>query len=249
MIIDSHCHAGQGDRLTAPWNTEAAIGPYLRRARAARIDKTIVFPAFHSDYAQANRDLARLIARYPGRLIGFAFVHAKRDAGRVHEMVARAVTRYGFRGIKVHGFDAMPTREVCDAAREFGLPMLVDVGGKTHVAEMFASQFPDVNFIIPHLGSFVGDWKAHQQVIDQLVRYPNLYADTSSVRHFDYIVQAVKRAGPRKILFGSDGPWAHPAVELHKIRVLGLPPGPRALILGGNIMRLLGGARSGATKI
>jgi predicted TIM-barrel fold metal-dependent hydrolase len=240
MIVDCHCHAGKGDRLTAPWNTEAAIEPYLRRARAAGIGKTIVFPAFHSDYSRANRELARIVARHPGRLIGFAFVHPKRDAGRVREMVQHAVERYGFRGIKVHGFDAMPTREVCDAAREFRLPVLVDVGGKTHVAEMFASQYPDVNFIIPHLGSFVGDWKAHQQVIDQLIRHPNLYADTSSVRHFDYIVQAVKRAGPRKILFGSDGPWAHPGVELHKIRLLGLPPGPRALILGGNIMRLLG---------
>jgi uncharacterized protein len=240
MIVDCHCHAGQGDRLTAPWNTEAAVEPYLRRARAAGIEKTVVFPAFHSNYSIANRDLARIIARHPGRFIGFAFVHAKKDKGRIREMVRRAVTRYGFRGIKVHGFDAMPTREVCDAALEFRLPILVDVGGKTHVAEMFASQYPGVNFIIPHLGSFVGDWKAHQQVIDQLVRYPNLYADTSSVRHFDYIVQAVKRAGSRKILFGSDGPWTHPAVELYKIRVLGLPASSLALILGGNAMRLLG---------
>jgi uncharacterized protein len=243
MIVDCHCHAGQGDRLTAPWNTEAAVEPYLRRARAAGIEKTVVFPAFHSNYSIANRDLARIIARYPGRFIGFAFVHSKKDKGRIREMVRRAVTRYGFRGIKVHGFDAMPTREVCDAALEFRLPILVDVGGKTHVAEMFASQYPGVNFIIPHLGSFVGDWKAHQQVIDQLVRYPNLYADTSSVRHFDYIVQAVKRAGSRKILFGSDGPWTHPAVELHKIRVLGLPASSLALILGGNVMRLLGGTK------
>ena len=77
-------------------------------------------------------------------------------------------------------------------------------------------------------------------MIDQLVRFPNLYGDTSSVRHFDYIVQAVKRAGARKILFGSDGPWLHPGVELQKIKLLGLPPEKEALILGGNILRLLG---------
>jgi hypothetical protein len=80
-----------------------------------------------------------------------------------------------------------------------------------------------VNFIIPHLGSFADDWRAHQQVIDQLVRYPNVYADTSGVRRFDYIVEAIKRAGARKLLFGSDGPWLHPGLELHKIRLLGLP--------------------------
>jgi predicted TIM-barrel fold metal-dependent hydrolase len=239
MIIDCHCHAGIGDRLTAPWNTEAAIEPYLARARAAGIDKTIVFPAFHSDNAEANAALARLIARYPGRLIGFAFIHCKRDAGRIHSMVQGAVTRWRFRGIKIHGFEAMPTREVCDAARAFRLPILVDVAGRAHVIDMFAAQYPDVDFIIPHLGSFAGDWKAHQQVVDQLVRLPNVYADTSSVRHFDYIVQAVKRAGARKLLFGSDGPWLHPGVEIRKIDLVGLKPGPKALVLGGNALRLL----------
>lgn len=29
------------------------------------------------------------------------------------------------------------------------------------------------------------DWRAHQQVIDQLVRYLNVYSDTAGVRRFD----------------------------------------------------------------
>jgi predicted TIM-barrel fold metal-dependent hydrolase len=248
MIIDCHCHAGKGDRLTAPWNTDAPIEPYLRRARAAGIDRTVVFPAFHSDYAEANASLARIVARYPGRLIGLAFVHAARDAGRVFELVGRAVTRYRFRGMKVHGFDAMPTREICDAARRFGVPLLVDVVGQPQVVEMFAPEYPDVDFIIPHLGSFADDWKAQQQVCDQLVRFRNVYADTAGVRRFDYIVQAIKRAGPRKLLFGSDGPWLHPGLELHKIRLLGLPPHAEALILGGNALRLLR-RKPGATAV
>jgi uncharacterized protein len=239
MIIDCHCHAGKGDLLTAPWNTEAPLGAYLRRAQAASIQKTIVFAAFHSDYAEANAEVAKIVAANPRRLLGFAFVHPARDAGRVHDMVKRAVTKWGFRGIKVHGFEAMPTREVCETARSFRLPVLVDVAGKTEVVDMFAPQYPDVNFIIPHLGSFAGDWKAHQRTIDQLVRYPNVFADSSSVRHFDYLVQAVKRAGARKLLFGSDGPWLHPGVELEKIRLLGLGNAAESLILGGNALHLI----------
>jgi uncharacterized protein len=104
---------------------------------------------------------------------------------------------------------------------------------------MVAPSYPDVNFIIPHFGSFGDDWRAQQQVVDQLVRYPNVYADTSAVRRFDYIVQAVARAGARKVIFGSDGPWLHPGLELHKIRLLGLPPDQESLILGGNALRLL----------
>jgi uncharacterized protein len=63
------------------------------------------------------------------------------------------------------------------------------------------------------------------------------------VRRFDYIVQAVARAGAKKVIFGSDGPWLHPGLELHKIRLLGLPPEQEALILGGNVLRLLHQAR------
>jgi predicted TIM-barrel fold metal-dependent hydrolase len=239
MVIDCHCHAGQGDYMTAPWTTDAPLDKYLRRARAAGIDKTVVFPIFHSDYHQANAQLARIIARHPKRLIGFAFVHARRDAGRIHQMVEHAVVRWGFRGIKLHGYQAMPTREVCEAARAFRVPLLADVVSRTEVVDMLAPQYPDVRFIIPHLGSFTDDWKAHQLLIDQLVRYPNVYTDTSAVRRFDYIVEAVKRAGAGKVLFGSDGPWLHPGLELHKIRLLGLPPREESLILGGNALRLL----------
>jgi predicted TIM-barrel fold metal-dependent hydrolase len=245
MVIDCHCHAGKGDLMSAPWNTDAPIEPYLRRARAAGIGHTVVFPPFHSDYAEANAALARIVARYPRRLIGFAFIHPVRDTGRIFEMVRQAARQWRFRGIKVHGADALPTREVCEAARAFRMPILVDVLGKAHVVEMLAPQYPDVNFIVPHLGSFADDWRAQQQVVDQLVRYPNVYTDTAGVRRFDYIVQAVKRAGPRKVLFGSDGPWLHPGLELHKIRLLGLPRSAEALILGGNILRLIRGAKVG----
>ncbi|HEX6676319.1 MAG TPA: amidohydrolase family protein, partial [Actinomycetes bacterium] len=93
---------------------------------------------------------------------------------------------------------------------------------------------------IPHLGSFLDDWRAHERLVDQLARYPNLYADTSGVRRFDYLVRAVRRAGPGKLVFGSDGPWLHPALELGKVRLLGLPPAEEAMILGGNLLRLIG---------
>ena len=239
LVIDCHCHAGTGDVMTAPWTTRAPLSSYLRRARAAGIDKTVVFSLFRSDYAKGNVEVARIVARCPSRLIGFAFVHPKRDAGRIERMVGHAVRNWSFKGIKVHAFEAMPTREVCETARKFRLPLLVDVASKTQVVDLFAAEYPDVNFIIPHLGSFMDDWGAHARVIEQMIRYPNVYADTSAVRRFDYIVEAVRRAGARKLLFGSDGPWLHPGLELQKIKLLGLPAGQEALIAGGNFLRLI----------
>jgi predicted TIM-barrel fold metal-dependent hydrolase len=239
MIIDSHCHAGHGDGLTGPWDTAAPLGNYLRRAAHAGIDRTVLFAAFHSDNAAANREVARIVASRPGRFYGFAFVHAARDRGRVMRMVRQTVDEYGFVGIKVHRHDASITREVCEAARMFSLPVLYDVMGEVSVCELLAQEYPDVNFIIPHLGSFSDDWRAQLAMIDHLARHPNIFTDTAGVRRFDLLEQAVQRAGADKILFGSDGPWLHPGVELAKVRCLGLSPADGRMVLGGNFLRLI----------
>jgi uncharacterized protein len=239
MIIDCHCHAGKGDGLTGPWDTNAPLREFLRWSRAAGIERTVLFAAFHSDYAHANRQVARIVASRPDRFLGFAFVHPARDRGRVAAMVREAVLGFGFVGIKVHRYDARITREICEAARAYRLPVLYDVMGEVSTVELLATEYPDVPFIIPHLGSFADDWRAQLALIDPLVRHPNIFADTSGVRRFDLLAQAVRRAGARKFLFGSDGPWLHPGVELAKVRALELPPEEEALILGGNLLRLI----------
>jgi len=243
MAIDFHCHAGLGDLMTHPSNTAAPLEAYFRRAQAAGIHKTVVMSAFHSDYRVANAALSRLVSRHSDRLVGFAMIHAKRDRGRIHDTVSDAVRRYGFRGIKVHGHDAFPTREVCEAAKTLRIPILVDVFGQPHIADLMAEQYPQVNFIVPHFGSFADDWKVIRQVIDLISRRPNVYADTSGVRQFDLLVEAHQRAGAKKILFGSDGPWIHPGLELMKIKLMKLSRQDESLILGGNAVRLLSARR------
>jgi predicted TIM-barrel fold metal-dependent hydrolase len=218
MIIDCHCHTGRADLRAQSWTSGAPLLAYLRRAQNAGISKTVVFSQLRTDYAAGNDEVAWIVAQYPERLIGFVFVDAARDAGQIFAMVDRAVRKNGFRGIKTHGIDAMPTREVCEAARAFQLPVLMDILGRPAVVDQWAPQYPDVNFIIPHLGSFNDDLGVQRRVVDQLARYRNVYADTSGVRRFDSLVQAVRRSSARKVLFGTDGPWLHPAVELHKIR-------------------------------
>jgi predicted TIM-barrel fold metal-dependent hydrolase len=242
MIVDCHCHAGRGDGLTGPWDTEARLDRYLPRADRAGIARTVLFAAFHSDYAAANREVAAIVASRPDRFEGFAFVHAERDRGRIAALVGEAVDRFGFRGIKVHRHDAPITREVCEVAQSFALPVLYDVMGEVWVVELLAREYPNVVFVIPHLGSFADDWRAQRGLIDHLVRHPNVLTDTSGVRRFDILREAVERAGARKVLFGSDGPWLHPGVELAKVRLLGLPPADEQLVMGGNALRLLAAA-------
>ena len=153
--------------------------------------------------------------------------------------ISNAVKRGGFCGIKVHRMDGPLSREVCEAAKRFQIPILYDPAGATEIIDLLAPEYPEVNFIIPHLGSFADDWRAHLRVIDQMVRYPNVYTDTSGIRRFDYLEQALNRAGAHKILFGTDGPWLHPGLELHKVRLLRLSSREEAMILGGNLLQLI----------
>ena len=62
MIIDSHCHAGTGDGFSGPWDTRAPLGKYLQRAHEAGIDRSVLFAAFHSDNALANRGVAEIVS-------------------------------------------------------------------------------------------------------------------------------------------------------------------------------------------
>ncbi len=239
MVIDIHCHAGTAERLQAPWTTRADLSAYLERAEEAGIDKTVVFAITSDDYERANAEVAEIVARHADKLIGFARIHPERDKGKIERLLRRAVEDYGFRGIKVHGGEALPTREVCEVAKSLNLPILVDIMGRVEVLPLLAAEFPEVNFVVAHLGSFADDWRVFQVMPFMLAKFPNLYADTSGVRFIDHLLEAIRVAGAKKMLFGSDGPLLHPGLELHKIRLLKLPQEDEALILGENARRLL----------
>ena len=118
------------------------------------------------------------------------------------------------------------------------MPVLYDPAGDIASVEMVARAYRDVAWIIPHLSSFADDWKAQCAFVDQLCRHSNVFTDTSGVRYFDLLEDAVRRAGPGKIIWGSDGPFLHPAVELAKVHALPVDRDGRAEILGGNVLRL-----------
>jgi uncharacterized protein len=243
VIVDAHCHAGTGDGFTGPWDTLAPIEPYLEKAAAAGIGRTIVFPVFNRDYDAANRRLAAIVARHPDRLVGFGGLHPIDDAGRVDELVREAVEDLGLRGLKIHAHDALPEAPILRAARRHGIPVLVDVMRKVEHAIGLARAFPEVPIIVPHLGAFADDWHAQRRLTDALPDHPNLFADTSGVRYWDVLVRAARRA-PDRLIFGSDGPFLHPAVELEKIRQLPVTPDVRRAITGGTIERLVPAVRT-----
>lgn len=248
-VIDCHAHAGIArlsgtkDDLTDPWNTVGDPEMILQHAKEAGIDQTVIFPIYNTTYEKANEEIAQICRRHPGRFIGFADHSPATEAGRIHSLLLREYHELGVRG--VGEMEEEPTPELLDVAKELKIPVLIHPPHE-HVAPFndFVPSYPDVNFIVAHLGSSGSeDFEEHLAAINLAKRYPNVYLDTSNVVITRYLEIAVEEVGPRKILFGSDEPESDCRLEIFKIRNLRLPKKHEEMILGGNILRLLGGSK------
>lgn len=242
LIIDAHAHAGHGAKFgqpdAAPWETFNDPEWLLRLAAEAGIRKSVIFPINNPTYEQANREIAGYVRQHPDRLIGFAKHDGVTEAGRIRELLTREVRELGLRGLKLHG---VPTTEMCETAAELEIPILMHPP-RVGPCEAVVGSFPRVNFILAHLGSFGSrDWREHRLAFDLVRRFPNLHLETSSNVFFPFLEEAARELPAEKLIFGSDGPLVDPRVELHKIRLLRLPPEKSRLVLAGNITRLLGG--------
>ena len=104
---------------------------------------------------------------------------------------------------------------------------------------MIASAYPQVTFIMAHLGSFASqNWSEHLAAIDIARRYPNVYLETSSVILWRYLEMAAREV-PEKLIFGGDGPDGDSRVEIHKIRLMKLPRDVQRKVLGPTVQRLV----------
>jgi len=242
-VIDAHCHAGRGinygknDPTSDPWTTYNDPKWTLSRAEQAGIDKTIIFPISNRTYQEANQEIASYVRRWPDKFVGFAKHDSKTEAGKIRSMLQREVRELGLRGLKLHG---IPTKEMVETSAELGIPILFHPPNVIDSLEVVRS-YPGVCFILAHLGSFASrDWREHIRAIEAAKNLPNLYLDTSSVVFFENLERAARELTPEKLIFGSDGPLVDSRVELYKIRLLKLPQQKEQLILGGNILRILG---------
>lgn len=241
-VIDAHCHAGRGlnfgknDPNSDPWTTFNDPQWTLRRMKEAGIDQTIIFPISNTSYEKANEEIASYVRKWPDQFIGFAKHDAKTEEGKIRDLMRHEVNDLGLCGLKLHG---VPTQEMVEAAAELKVPILFHPPRVNESLEIVRAN-PQVPFILAHLGNFASrDWREHVRAIAAAEHIPNLYLETSSVVFVDYLEQAARRLPAEKLIFGSDGPLVDARVELFKIKLLKLPPEKEALVLGGNILRLL----------
>ena len=114
-------------------------------------------------------------------------------------------------GLKIHPYHACvaPDSErlepVYRLAAEFDLPIESHTGGCEEAMSLHlynaAKRHPEINFIMVHMD--LGTDNSH--ALDLLGKLPNLYGDTTWVP-VKTTVEAIRRYGSEKMLFGTDNP-------------------------------------------
>ena len=114
-------------------------------------------------------------------------------------------------GLKMHQFhsktamDSKKMKPYLEVAEKFQFPVVAHTGGCEEAEPVrvwnAAREYPDIDFVMVHMGLGTDN----KEAIGLLKTLPNLYGDTTWVP-MESTVLAVKEAGSKKILFGSDNP-------------------------------------------
>lgn len=132
-----------------------------------------------------------------------------------------------------------------------GLPVLIHCGHPIFTLpwsiEELAVAFPGVKVIIGHMGH--GNVVYINASIDIAARNPNVYLETSGMPMHTKIREAVERVGVERVLYGSDIPFHHPAVEIMRVQVSGLGPEELDRVLRGNSRVLFLGESVGEEEV
>ena len=242
-IVDCNMWIGSGGAwgyvgASAPREVKYEPEQVIAECDRAGINRSCIIALRYQEYEAANRYVADVCARHPDRLIGVAVHSPQREEGRLRTLLTEETRAMGMRAVRS---DGPPTRELLDVARDLGIPVIYypEARGVAQSYHMIAAAYPDVSFILPHLGGYGGSWNVHMEALDIARRYPNVFIDTSAISVPPYVEMAVKELPSERILFASCGPHLDARVARELIRLLGLPKAAHENVMGGNILRLL----------
>jgi uncharacterized protein len=197
----------------------------LRSMDQNGIERSIVMPIA----PQVTTDQILEVCGKTDRLIPFASVDARRPdaAERLQGYVRR-----GCRGLKIH--PVLQAIEPCspelmnvlEAFRPFNLPVCIHAGPcragiipspvETYAhprrIEPLVRAFPEINFILAHMGLIYSD-----DVIEIAARQGNVFLDVS-FQPAVVLKEAERRLGSERLIFGSDFPLLKPSSVIRVVR-------------------------------
>jgi hypothetical protein len=242
VIIDMHMHLEEVPSLG--WQMSA--DDCIRAMDAAGVDKAAVMTI--TDFPGVNpagvETIAEACRSHPDRLFGFIRLNPARQESR--ELLTRAVSELGFKGLKLHPVSSLQhpggtaTIELIRHAGELGVPTLFHCGDEPLSTPLSIAQAaaacPDSVIVLGHMGGYFHV----DEALEVADRYPNVVLETSAMPYPEKIAEAVHRVGAGRVVFGSDGPVSSPALERQKVAIAGLGSEKAGLVMGGTAQALLG---------
>jgi len=272
-IIDLHGHWGPLSMGYLPAAPEEKMIRVLERA-GVRVIVCSAHEALFGNPAQGNAQMQAAIERHPRRLAGYWSVNPNLDTSWQQAASDFEVAR-GFMGFKLlpdyhtYPLDGSRYQPALEFANTRRLLVLVHTwggspfNGPDRIATV-AARYPKAVFLMGH--SCFGAW---EQAVTLARDYPNVYLDITAVYvahdfavlpygsgtplplasglHVNGIIEyMVARAGPDKIVFGTDLPWYSPYYAAGAVLFAHIDEQARRDILYRNAERLLADNTAGS---
>jgi uncharacterized protein len=244
MIFDSHMHVGSYDELFDVRLDRDGIEQVMLEQQ---ITGGVVF-------CPDNAHVASVIESTPGL---YGLVWSNPRAHGYLEEAREYLDHPKFLGMKLHplidGYhpNSKGVYPLVELLLERDLPVLIHSGHPIFTLpwsiEELIVNFPEAKVILGHMGH--GNVVYINAAIDIAARNPNVYLETSGMPMHTKIREGIERAGETRVLFGSDVPFHHAAVEIEKVRRSGLPPELVDRVLSKNGRLLFFGDENAAAPV
>lgn len=211
--IDLHTHIGNFGEWA---NVSLTAEDLVKSMEQYNVERSAV-------YYVDNNLVLEAVKKYPKQLIGCVWPNPHDRTSR--ELVRKALTEWGFKGIKLHPlFQAFLPNDsivhpIMEEARRARAPVLIHTGHSPFslpwsVGEL-AENFRDVKIVMLHMGD--GHGLYIQAAINTAKKYDNTYLETSAMPMVNKVEEAVRVLGKDRVMYGSDTPFGLPHVEIAKM--------------------------------
>lgn len=243
-IVDAHAHAGPYSLFFIPRSGVREMTRVMDRCGVATalISTNL---AIQLDAAAGNEATARAVTENPGRMLGYLVVNPWHDP---EAELARWGDDARFVGIKLHPdlhhypLTGLRYAPVWEFAERTGRPVLThtwlgsEYDDLSHVAAV-AARCPGVQIIAGHAG-------VRREAVDVAIavarRHLNVQLEIcGSHGHSLLIERMAGEVGADRVIYGSDFPFIDMRTSLGRVVFARLSEPDAALILGGNISRLV----------
>ncbi|HEY2793265.1 MAG TPA: amidohydrolase family protein [Micromonosporaceae bacterium] len=243
-IIDAHAHAGPYSLFFIPRNSAGEMVDVMDRCgvRTAIVSTNL---GIQLDAAAGNRQTAGIVDAYPGRMYGYIVINPWQDP---EAEIARWQDDPRFVGIKIHPdlhhYRITDARygAVWEFAERTGRPVLThtwlgsEYDDLAQVAAV-AQRHPLAQIIAGHAG-------VRREGVDDAIalarEHPGVHLEIcGSHGHGAIIARMVDELGSSRVLYGSDFPFIDMRTSLGRVIFAGLSRSDTAMVLGGNIIKLI----------